>query len=178
MGLSLAGAVVLGCAAYYLWRKRRGSESMRVLRAISVAALHDVLLPDGMGGHLHFAHLLLTVRGLVAIEVKSFRGAVFGSDRMDEWTVIGARRFTFPNPQSALLDRVAILRQLVRDVPVEGYIMFGAGADFSKGRPKHIVFAHELLTMYRKPERAELERVIEAFAPEWERVKEAVLTAT
>ena len=34
------------------------------------------------------------------------------------WTVIGREgRFTFPNPQSTLYDRVAALRQLVRDEP-------------------------------------------------------------
>jgi Nuclease-related domain len=173
--LLFAGAVlVLAIVGYALWRGRRRSETSRVMRSISVASLHDVLLPNGMGGQTHFGHVLLTARGLLVLEVKSFRGAVFGSDRMDEWTVIGPRRFTFPNPQPALLDRVAVLKLLAKDVPVEGYIVFEPGADFSKGRPKHVIFAAELQSLYQKPARAELERIVEAFAPQWERVKEAV----
>ena len=171
--LILLAALIGGVAAYYVWRGRRRGETGKAMRAISVDSLHNVLLPNGMGGQTHFAHVLLTARGLVVVEVKPFRGTVFGSDRMDEWTVIGARRFTFANPQHVLLDRVAALKLVARDIPVEGYVVFEQGADFSKGRPRYVIFAAELKSHYQKPPRAELERIVEAFAPQWERVKEA-----
>jgi hypothetical protein len=110
----------------------------------------------------------------VVIDVKQFEGAIFGSDRMDEWTVIGRQgRFTFPNPQGTLYDRVAALRQLVRDVPVTGHVLFAPGADFSKGRPKDVVLPAELSELYAKPDRAELDKVRDELRPHWELVKQA-----
>ena len=92
---------------------------------MAIERLQNVLVPDGMGGHIQVEHLLLTGQGLVVIDAKSFAGTIFASERMEEWTVIGKQgRFTFPNPLGTLYDRVAALRQLVRDVPVAGHVLF------------------------------------------------------
>jgi hypothetical protein len=134
-----------------------------------------VLLPTGRGGHIQIEHLLLTGQGLVVIDAKLFAGTIFASERMAEWTVIGKKgRFTFPNPLGTLYDRVAALRQLVRDVPVAGHVLFGGGADFSKGRPRDVLSAAELMEIYRRPEQADLERLLVAFAPQWELVKSTI----
>jgi hypothetical protein len=94
---------------------------------------------------------------------------------MTEWTILSRRRrFTIPNPQSTLYDRVAALRQLVRDVPVAGHVLFAGGADFSKGRPRDVLSATELVERYRRPEKADIERLLVAFAPHWDRVKAAI----
>jgi hypothetical protein len=45
-----------------------------------------------------------------------------------------------------------------------------ADADFSKGRPTHVIKPDELRERYSKPGHAELERVVDAFSPQWERV--------
>jgi hypothetical protein len=94
---------------------------------------------------------------------------------MAEWTVIGKKgRFTFPNPLGTLYDRVAALRQLVRDVPVAGHVLFGGGADFSKGRPRDVVSPADLVELYRRPDKADLERLLVALRPQWEGVKSAI----
>lgn len=141
---------------------------------MAVDRLEDVWLPDGMGGHIHVEHLLLTARGILVINVKRYEGTVFASDRMNEWTVMGKQgRFAFPNPQGALYDRVAAVRQLIRDVQVTGIILFPSTADFSKGRPKDVILTAELVEQYRKPERSDVERLTDAYAPHWERIREA-----
>jgi hypothetical protein len=156
----------------YLRRRRRGNLDA-LLRAVSVESLRDILLPDRMGGEIHLQHVLLTAKGLVVLDVKTVRGTVYGGDRLDEWTVIDhARRFTFPNPQPALHDRVAALKSVARDMPVTGYILFLENPDFTKGRPADVIFPDELQDRYRKPEKVELERLIEAFDQHWERVQE------
>ena len=166
-------AVVLLSLIVYLWRRRAG-RAVDPLRAIGVKAMQDILLPDRMGGQIHLQHVLLTAKGFVVIDLKTVNGTVFGGDRMEEWTVIGnAQRFTFPNPQPALYDRVAALKMIVREMPVSGHILFFDGAKFSKGRPTDVIFPDELLERYRKPESAELERLMEAFQPHWEKVQEA-----
>lgn len=171
-----AAAVVLGLVFLVRrwWLRRRGPMLEQALRDVAIDRLRDVLLPDGMGGQIQVEHLLLTGNGILVIDVKSFEGTIFASDRMEEWTVIGRQgRFTFPNPLGTLYDRVAALRQLVRDVPVVGLVLFSSAADFTKGRPRDIVLPGELMDRYRKPDKADLERLLTAFSPHWDRVKAA-----
>jgi hypothetical protein len=174
IALGLATAAILALAAVlaiWLWRRRRKDRLTDVLRAIRIAAKTDVSLPDGNGGLIHVEHLIFTAKGLVILDVKLIDGIVFASDAMAEWTSIAKqRRFTFRNPQPALLDRVAALRLVAKDVPVSGYVVFMSDADFSKGRPAHVIKPEELRELYGKPGQAELERVIAAFSPQWERV--------
>ena len=172
-------AVILVAVAVWLWLRRRGPVIADALQSVAIDRMQDVLLPDGMGGQIQIEHLLLTGNGLVVLDVKEFEGTIFASDRMEEWTVMGKQgRFTFPNPLGTLYDRVAALKQLVRDVPVAGFVLFGAGADFSKGRPKDVLLPSELVDRFRKPERADLERLLDAFAPHWDLVKTSVEPVT
>ena len=178
--IALAALVValLVVALILFWRRRRPRLS-QALQDVSIDRLQNVLLPDGMGGQIQVEHLLLTANGFVVIDVKEFEGTIFAGDRMAEWTVIGQRgRFTFPNPLGTLYDRVAALKQIVRDVPVVGLVLFGSGADFTKGRPKDVLLPAELVERYQKPDQVDRERLLVAFAPHWERVKAAIEPVT
>lgn len=173
----LGGVLVVAVLAVVVWRfwlRRRQLTVSQVLGSVAIDRVQDVLLPDGMGGQIQVEHLLLTGNGLLVIDVKAFEGTIFASERMAEWTVIGEKgRFTFPNPLGTLYDRVAALKQLVRDVPVTGLVLFGERADFSKGRPRDVLSHAELMEQYARPEQADLERLLVAFSPHWERVKGA-----
>ncbi len=174
LGVGLLGAVFL-LAGVLVWWRRKKHDLLGAIDAVTVDRMRDVLVPDGMGGHIQVEYLLLTAHGLVVIDVKPYEGMVFASDRMDEWTVMGKEgRFAFPNPQRTLYDRVAAIRRLVRDVRVTGHVLFAAGADFSKGRPKDVLLPGELTEQYNKPERSDVDQLMEAFSPHWERVREAV----
>ena len=173
--------LVAVAAAILIVRRRRGRGPMveQALKAVSIDRLRDVLVPDGMGGQIQIEHLLLTGNGMIVIDVKAFEGTIFAGERMAEWTVIGRDgRFTFPNPLGTLYDRVAALKQLVRDVPVTGVVLFAAGADFTKGRPKDVLLPGELMELYRKPDQADLERLLVAFSPHWDRVKSEIEPVT
>ncbi len=97
-----------------------------------------MLVPDGMGGGgYHVDYLLLTMRGVVVIDLRDVKGNIFGGDQMAEWTVMdGPQRLTFTNPQSALYDRIAAVKAVAGDVPVEGRIVFTRRGKFPKGLPK------------------------------------------
>ena len=170
----LGGLAVVGLVAVLivLVRRRRRADLGAAVRAVAIDAAHAVLVPNGMGGHIEIEHLLLTVHGVVVVDTKRFEGTIFGSDRMDEWTVMHKhRRFTFSNPQHTLYDRVAAVRRLIRDIPVQGHVVFPPLADFSKGRPREVMLANEFVEHYRRPDRSEIERIKEAFWPYWEQLK-------
>src|SRR5258708_35096808 len=110
------------------------------LRAAVTAAgsdhLVDMLVPDGMGGGFHVDFLLLTTRGILVIDLRDVQGNIFGGDQMAEWTVMdGPRRFTFTNPQSALYDRIAAVRGVAGEGPVERGLGFTARRQVSQGLP-------------------------------------------
>lgn len=178
--IAAAGAVLLlALLLWWLIARRRGPELAQALKAVAIDRLENVLLPDGMGGQIQVEHLLLTGHGLLVIDAKAFVGSIFASERMAEWTVIGKQgRFTFPNPLGTLYDRVAALRQLVRDVPVAGFVLFAGSADFAKGRPRDVLSAAELVERYGRPDAADLERLMVAFQPHWEKVKAAIEPAS
>ncbi len=91
---------------------------------------------------------------------------------MNDWTVIGKRgRFTIPNPQSTLYDRVAAVKECVDDIPVSGHVLFAADADFSKGRPRNVVLPGEILELYKKPEKRDVERLLGVYSDSWERIR-------
>lgn len=172
IGFAAGGALALVTfVSVWLWRRRRQDKLASVLKAISIASRTDISLPDTNQGQIHLEHLVFTARGLLVLDVKNISGVVFGSDGMEDWTTIdNARRFTFRNPQPALFDRVAALKLVARDIPVEGYVVFPSTADFSKGRPSQVIQPDELAERFSKPARADLERIIDAFSPQWEQV--------
>jgi hypothetical protein len=86
---------------------------------------------------------------VVVIDLRDVRGNIFGGDQMAEWTVMdGPQRFTFTNPQGALYDRIAAVKALAGDVPVEGRIVFTRRGRFPKGLPKWTLMLDSLATEF------------------------------
>jgi hypothetical protein len=143
IGMGAVAVVLLACAVWglraYQRRSRRRSLLARLGR-IAFEAAHQVLVPDGMGGFIHIDHLLLTPRGVLVLDTRRVAGLIFGGDQMSDWTVMGrSRRYTFDNPQPALYDRIAAVKALVGDVPVEGRLLFSNVGKFTKGIPKWVL---------------------------------------
>ena len=102
------------------------------------------------------------------------QGTVFGSDKMQDWTVIAEdRRYTFPNPQPSLYDRIAAVRQIVRQVPVAGRIVFLDGAEFTKGSRAWSAILEEVVADFGEPDKNAAKFKIEAFKPHWELIQKA-----
>lgn len=173
------GAVGLGLALWWTGRWYSRYRARRLLRSAVTGGAADhlmnALVPDGMGGGFHVDFLLLTMRGVVVIDLRDVRGNIFGGDQMAEWTVMdGARRFTFTNPQSALYDRIAAVKAVAGDVPVEGRIVFTRRGKFPKGLPKWTLMVDALRAEFPP---VEYQPQAEATAPlreGWRRLKDAV----
>jgi len=175
----IAGAAVLGFAGHWAWRWYQQYSNRKALRAAVTAAgsdhLVDMLVPDGMGAGFHVDFLLLTARGILVVDLRDVRGNIFGGDQMAEWTVMdGPRRFTFTNPQSALYDRIAAVRQVAGDVPVEGRIVFTRRGKFPKGLPKFTLMVDSLNAEFPRSDHEALSETLARFNEGWEKVKKAV----
>jgi hypothetical protein len=121
-------------------RRARRLELLARLERIAYEAVHQVQVPDGMGGFFHIDHLLLTPRGLLILDTRRVSGLIFGGDQMSDWTVMArGRRYTFDNPQPALYDRIAAVKALVGEIPVEGRLLFSNLGKFTKGIPKWVL---------------------------------------
>jgi Nuclease-related domain len=168
-----AAAVLL----FWIWLRYRRFLVRRSIRAIVDAVayefLADVLIPDGMEGFFHFDFLLLTQRGILVLDLREIPGVIFGGDQMDEWTVMTRRRrYTFANPQGPLLDRIAVIKQLAGETPVEGRIAFTARSRFPKGRPKSVLMLESLRVEYAPVDKGTMAAAVSRYRPGWDRVRE------
>jgi hypothetical protein len=176
-------ALVVGVVAVALlallggraWMVRR-RDARRVARVTAGAAdfLRNVLVPDGNGGDYHLDFVLLTSRGVVIIDMRDFSGIVFGGDQMTAWTLMsGPTRTTFVNPQAGLYDRIASVKAIATETPVEGRIVFTKRAKFPKGLPRFTVMLDSVAAEFPKLGAAELEIAVSKYRPGWARLKEA-----
>jgi hypothetical protein len=170
---------ILAIAAYMLWRWEMGRR-MRAARALAVTScgfefLRDVLVPDGQEAPLHVDFLLLTARGVVVIDLRDIAGNIFGGDQMTQWTVMQrSQRQTFANPQPGLYDRIAAVRALAQDLPVEGRIVFTGRGQFPKGLPRHVLMLDSLPSEFPATDRMAMGALLERWMPGWQAIRQSV----
>jgi len=176
--LILGAVAVLLLIAWLVIRRRRGRRRTleSVLNDIAYERIEKLVIPKADEGEIQIDHLVLTAQGLLIIDIKDVTGNVFGSDKMEHWTVISNEsRFTFSNPQPALYDRIAAVRQIVRQVPVSGKVLFLDGASFTKGVPGMVATLEELEEEFGDWDKEAAKIKIEAFMPHWEQIKARAL---
>ena len=168
--LALLAALVWLYRAYSRYAMRRAL--LNTMKGVAYDVVRDVLVPDGMEGHLHVDFLLLTQRGILILDLREIPGMVFGGDQMDQWTVITRRRrYTFVNPQGALLDRIAAVKLIAGEVPVEGRVLFTTRSRFPKGRPRSVLILDSIKAEYAPVDKGAMQDTVKMFRPAWERLK-------
>ena len=176
--LLLAAVLAVGLVwVLYRFIRRRGDDFEHALANISFDRIEGLVIPNADDGEILIDYLLLTSQGLLILEVKEVQGTVFGGDKLQDWTVINdERRYTFSNPQPALFDRIAAVRQIVREVPVAGRILFLDGAEFTKGTPELVSSLSQLVGEFGEPDMKAAKFKIEAFKPHWELIRKEALS--
>ncbi len=173
-------AVLTLLLVWLIYRYVRGRRNAlrRALNDVSFERIERLIIPSADEGEIQIDQLLLTSQGLLIVDVKDVQGVVFGSDKMQDWAVISdRRRYTFSNPQPMLYDRIAAVRQIVRQVPVAGRILFLDGAEFTKGVPGLVCTIEELVDEFGEPDKKAAKFKIEAFMPHWELIRKAALNS-
>ncbi|MBL8202407.1 MAG: NERD domain-containing protein [Chromatiales bacterium] len=174
----IAGLLLLAAGVWW-WRviQRRRRDIDRRLRDACRGVLANFVIPDGNGAEIQVQYALLTGRGILILDVKDVEGHVFGSEAMQDWTVIADdRRFTFANPQPGLWDRVAAVKRLTPEVPVIGFVGFTSRARFTKGQPRSVTLLEPLLQELEK-EASSARQMAEAYLAAWERLRQAAMAA-
>lgn len=171
--LVIIAIVVLAALLIIRARKASSRTLESVLDNIAYERIENLVIPKADEGEIQIDHLVLTAQGLLIIDIKTVQGAVFGGDKMESWTVIANdKRFTFNNPQPALYDRIAAVRQIVRQVPVAGKVVFLDGARFTKGIPSLVTNLDDLQSEFGDWDKDAAKVKIEAFMPHWEQIKQ------
>jgi hypothetical protein len=173
IGVTLAGLLTLGAfMGFRRWRQSRARRQIiKAVEEVSSAAMRDIVIPDGSGSHLHLDFLLLTGRGLLVVDLRDVAGVVFGGEHMREWAVMnGNKRSAFLNPLESLYDRVAAVRLLAGDVPVEGRIVFTDRGRFPKGRPPHVSRLGSLAAEFPTPEPGAANAAVVRFRNAWDEI--------
>lgn len=167
--IALAGVAAWGALTWRRYRMRQEMEA--IIDSIAYDVLRDVLIPNGMEGQIHLQYLLLTERGLLIVDLLDRPGAIFSGDQMIEWTSIGKkRRYTFRNPQHVLYDRLAALKLLAGNTPVDGRVVFTKRSEFPKGKSTYVLRIDELPNEFAVVDRTR-GNVVAAFADVWQNIK-------
>jgi hypothetical protein len=162
----------------YRFIRGRGGDLEHALAEISFDRIEGLVIPSADEGEILVDYLLLTSQGLLILDIKEVKGTVFGGDKLQDWTVINDdRRYTFSNPQPALYDRIAAVRQIVRQLPVAGRILFLDGAEFTKGTPGLVSDLTQLVSEFGEPDKKAAKFKIEAFKPHWELIRKEALSS-
>lgn len=177
--LIVGGIFILALILTLVLVRMRSSKNIdAMIKSAGNEMLSNFLIPDGNGGEIHIEYAVLAPRGVVVIDIKDIKGHVFGSDAMQDWTVIADnRRYTFSNPQHALYDRMAALKRLLPDVPVTGFVAFTEDADFSKGKPSNVAALDKLVADLQKEKRARRAESLDRFLPNWDRLRHEAVAA-
>jgi Nuclease-related domain len=106
--------------------------------------LHDVILTARDGSLTQIDHVVLTAAGLVAIETKTYAGAIFGAEREAEWTQnLGGGTSRFRNPLWQNFKHVDALRYHLGH-RVQGLVVFAGSARFPRGVPPGVTLQEGL----------------------------------
>jgi len=144
-----AVAVLLILAIVVLAKPLRNLfDRLRVSRAIKrlgTASMSNVVISDGMEGHVFIEHLVLTPNKVLVVSVRRYSGAIFAAENMDMWAqVTDGGSYKFPNPLHEIETAMGAVKSHLPDAAVSGIILFGRDSTFPKGKPDGVMHISEI----------------------------------
>lgn len=132
--------------------------------------MHDVLIPDGVGGNIYIAHLLLMPDQIAVFNEKLFAGKIFGGANVDQWTQsVRQRSFRFSNPLVELQSQIVAVNALLGQPYAKGYLVFSNESDFPWGKPENVYLRSELAEVFASDKR----QVQDAARQAWSMLKQS-----
>ena len=117
----------------------------RAIKRLGTASMSNVIISDGMDGHVYIEHLVLTPSHVLVVSVRRYSGAIFAAENMDMWAqVTDGRSYKFPNPLHEIEIATAAVKSHIPDAAVNGIILFGRDSTFPKGKPDGVMQFSEI----------------------------------
>ena len=173
--LAVAALVVAGLLALLIWLRLTATRrhTLSTLRNISDRFLHHIVLPDGVDGHIGIDALVLRDGRLYVLMLRDAEGAIFGAEKMDQWTAISRdQRFNFRNPLYVIHDQVLALRALAPEIEIEPRIIFTQHASFPKGRPDGVELLAEFAKTLHRSKKFKVPELGEQLSALWMKLRE------
>ena len=172
--MAIVALVVAASIGWWIIARKHSpleKEIHALVKQTGSAHLRNLLIPDGMGGEIHIAHLLNTTKGFLLLDPREVEGMVFAGERMDQWSATHqGNRVAFDNPIPSLLDRLAAVRAVAYGVPVDGKVIFSTRVSFPKGCPDVVTTIPVLAKDYP----AEPHPTNNGYASQWEELRQLV----
>lgn len=130
-----------------LSRRRWHARLRRTLRKSAVEVRANLILEDGLEGFVHLDWLLLRPEGLYLVDMLEGEGALLAGDNLREWTLLGKRRFVFPNPIQGMTTKLAAVRRISSGQPTEALLILSNELDLPRTRPS---IAVDLATLEKR----------------------------
>ena len=151
---------------------RQAQNIRKVIRRLGVRSMKNIHLPDGTGGEVTIAHLLLGRDAILVIGVMRFEGLIFGSPHTDQWTqVLNRRSYKFVNPDNYLQRQINAVRLITPGARVSGWHLFGHGAKFPKDKPDNVLQPGDVRSLPKRPQRNDIPNQLRAA---WEQLVVAI----
>lgn len=143
----------------------------RAIKKLGVETVSDVMINDDVEGPIHIEHLCLTPAGIAVVDIKDYRGYLFGGANTDQWTqVIDNRSYRFENPLHRNKDRVRAIETLVNEVPIFGCVVFTNAGTFPKDKPAGVYMQDNLHSgLCITGKKSEVSQV---YITEWQQLKQ------
>src|SRR5210317_276209 len=61
---------------------------IRTIKKFGKETMHDVMLPDSLGGSTYIDFLALTSNAIVVLYLKRYRGVIFAGEKIEQWTQV------------------------------------------------------------------------------------------
>jgi len=156
--------VLLFLAVGFYWLRSKTPSLKRKLKYISSEYQRHIVIPDGLDGYIELDYLLLTPHGLVVMDYRDIEGTIFPGATFDLWTVLdGHQRFSIQNPFTIMRNRLNSVRELVKDVPVQGVVVFPDAVKFGNEAPDNVIHESDLLTRFAAGDKANKALLVKAF---------------
>lgn len=145
-GISLLLIAIALMLQWPVIRKKLNERKLiRVINRLGRETMHDIMLPDSLGGLTYIEHLVLTADAIIVLYLKQYPGVIFAGEQIDEWTqVLNNHSYRFPNPLHKLDMDLMAINNLVKNGKVKGLVVFTHGSEFPKGKPDNVILFSEL----------------------------------
>lgn len=143
--IALGVLVVLVALGFWLRQLLEKLRIKRAIRRLGEDVISNVVVTDGVEGHVFVEHIVLTPRSVLVVSVRRYPGAIFAAANMDMWAqVTDGGSFKFPNPLHEIQSAIMAIKGHLPGVNVKGVILFDRDSTFPKGKPDGVIHVSEI----------------------------------